>query len=181
MSDTQWNRYQVFVQEAEGKPHQDYGCVHAPDAELALLNARDVFARRPECSSMWIAPADSIYSITAENLWNRKAVPPPEEDAVDVLYYIFIKWRQSGMMSFAGEIPARTPEEAFEKSLHMIKDGQSGLVWWVLPASCVVKSDIENIDSDFAPARYKAFRLSTDFHTVSDMRNIKQTSGGNPE
>ena len=75
MTDTQWNRYQVFVQESEGKPHLDYGSVHAPDPELALLNARDVFARRPDCVSMWVVPVEAIYSNTAEELQARKVIP----------------------------------------------------------------------------------------------------------
>jgi ring-1,2-phenylacetyl-CoA epoxidase subunit PaaB len=67
-TDTQWPRFQVLLQEAEGKPHQDVGSVHAPDAEFALLNARDVFARRPACISMWVVPVEAIFSKTAEEL-----------------------------------------------------------------------------------------------------------------
>lgn len=181
MSDTQWNRYQVFVQESEGKPHQDYGSVHAPDPELAQQNARDVFARRPACVSMWVDPVEAIYSITAEKLQGRKAVQPPGKDPAEEPYYIFIKWRQTGTMSLAGEIPACSPEEALEKALHKMEEGQSALVWWIIPARVVVKSDPRDLDSDFAPAREKTFRLANDFHTVSDMRKIKHTAGGNLE
>ncbi len=89
MSDTQWNRYQVFVQESEGKPHLDYGSVHAPDPELALLNARDVFARRPDCVSMWIVPAEAIHVLTAENLRDRVTIRPPDPDSIRrILLYI---------------------------------------------------------------------------------------------
>ena len=58
---------------------------------------------------------------------------------------------------------------------------ESALVWWAFPACKVVKSDRSEVDSDFAPAREKTFRLSNDFHTVSDMRKIKQIAGENPE
>jgi ring-1,2-phenylacetyl-CoA epoxidase subunit PaaB len=58
--DSQWPRYEVFKQDRPGRPHQNVGSVHAPDAELALQNARDVFARRPSCHSLWVVPAEVI-------------------------------------------------------------------------------------------------------------------------
>jgi len=36
--------WEVFTQEKQGAPHEHAGSVHAPDAELALQNARDVYA-----------------------------------------------------------------------------------------------------------------------------------------
>jgi len=39
MTDTQWHRFEVFVQEKAGEPHQNVGAVHAPDEEIALQNA----------------------------------------------------------------------------------------------------------------------------------------------
>ncbi len=68
MPDTQWSRYQVFLQEKPGTPHQDMGSIHAPDREMALLNARDVFVRRPACVSLWIVPVQSIFSRTAQEI-----------------------------------------------------------------------------------------------------------------
>jgi ring-1,2-phenylacetyl-CoA epoxidase subunit PaaB len=52
--------YEVFKQEREGAPFRNVGSVHAPDAEMALMNARDVFARRPACHSLWVVPDAAI-------------------------------------------------------------------------------------------------------------------------
>jgi ring-1,2-phenylacetyl-CoA epoxidase subunit PaaB len=68
MTDTQWRRFEVFVQEKVGEPYQNVGAVHAPDAEMALQNARDVFVRRPECVSLWVVPAEMIFAKTAQEL-----------------------------------------------------------------------------------------------------------------
>src|SRR5215510_1998522 len=76
MTDTQWPRFIVFQQAKAGEPHQYAGSVHAPDAEMALMNARDVFVRRPACVSLWIVPAAMIFSKTAEEL-------APNPDALD--------------------------------------------------------------------------------------------------
>lgn len=68
MSDTQWPRYEVFKQDNPKKPHEAVGSVHAPDAEMALLNARDVFVRRPFAVSLWVVKADNIFTMTREEL-----------------------------------------------------------------------------------------------------------------
>ena len=49
--------YEVFVRSARGLSHRHVGSVHAPDAEMALQNARDAFTRRMEGVSVWVAPA----------------------------------------------------------------------------------------------------------------------------
>jgi ring-1,2-phenylacetyl-CoA epoxidase subunit PaaB len=68
MTDTQWPRFIVFQQAKVDAPHQYAGSVHAPDAEMALMNARDVFVRRPTCVSLWVVPSTAVFSRTAEEL-----------------------------------------------------------------------------------------------------------------
>ena len=40
--------WEVFTQAKDGAPHEHAGSVHAPDPEIALQNARDVYARQIE-------------------------------------------------------------------------------------------------------------------------------------
>src|SRR3989337_1551974 len=68
MSDTQWPRYEVFQQEAPDRPHRHAGSVHAPDAEIALLNGRDVFVRRPACSRLWVWAGQGASAAKAQAL-----------------------------------------------------------------------------------------------------------------
>ena len=44
--DSEGELWEVFVQSETGAPHEHAGSVHATDAEMALQNARDVYARR---------------------------------------------------------------------------------------------------------------------------------------
>jgi len=60
MKDTQWETYEVFHQSRRGKPHEHVGSVHAPDPEMALQMARDQFARRLECVSIWVVRSSDI-------------------------------------------------------------------------------------------------------------------------
>jgi ring-1,2-phenylacetyl-CoA epoxidase subunit PaaB len=58
--DTQLTVYEVFVQNKSGRPHEHVGNVHAADSEMALQNARDVYARRGHPESIWVVPAEYI-------------------------------------------------------------------------------------------------------------------------
>jgi ring-1,2-phenylacetyl-CoA epoxidase subunit PaaB len=220
MNDTQWPRYQVFLQEKQGEPHQDAGSVHAPDPEMALLNARDVFVRRPECVSLWVVEANRIYSRTAEGLkeqgrrgareQGRKPPSPSgrvpvkttgtvkttgvggegeikstEDVGVNELYYVFCKMKPAGTQTWVGQIEARSPEEALQRAVEGFSvkgSASSGLgsptaapfSWWVFPVQAVIRSSTQDVESMFSPALNKPFRLSTDFRTLTAMREIKK-------
>jgi ring-1,2-phenylacetyl-CoA epoxidase subunit PaaB len=70
MSDknTQWPLWEVFTQKKAGEPFEHAGSVHAPDKEMALTNARDVYARRNEATCIWVVPSEQITSSTPEDV-----------------------------------------------------------------------------------------------------------------
>jgi ring-1,2-phenylacetyl-CoA epoxidase subunit PaaB len=57
---SQWPLWEVFAQGEGGAPHEHVGSLHAPDAEIALQNARDVYARRGPVVSLWVVPSVEI-------------------------------------------------------------------------------------------------------------------------
>ena len=62
--DNQWPSWEVFVQPELGAPHEHVGNVHAPDAEMALQNARDTYARRGNVKSIWVVQTQFIAATT---------------------------------------------------------------------------------------------------------------------
>ena len=66
--DGQWPVWEVFTQSAHGAPHEHAGSLHATDAEHALQNARDVYARRNEAVNIWVVPSGSITASTPEDM-----------------------------------------------------------------------------------------------------------------
>lgn len=66
-NDTQWPLWEVFTQPRQGKPHEHAGSLHAPDAEKALENARDVYTRRKEAINLWVVPSDQIVASSPED------------------------------------------------------------------------------------------------------------------
>jgi len=55
------------------------GSVHAADKELALQNARDLYTRRNEGTSIWVVPADAI---AASNPDENEEFFDPSDDKV---------------------------------------------------------------------------------------------------
>ncbi|MBK8065911.1 MAG: 1,2-phenylacetyl-CoA epoxidase subunit B [Betaproteobacteria bacterium] len=68
MSDRQeWPLYEVFIRSKQGLDHKHVGSLHAPDAKLALQNARDVYTRRGEGVSIWVVPSSAITASDPED------------------------------------------------------------------------------------------------------------------
>ncbi|MEZ4591674.1 MAG: phenylacetic acid degradation protein [Chloroflexota bacterium] len=175
MSDTQWPRYEVFKQDNPKKAHEAVGSVHAPDDELALQNARDLFVRRPSAVSLWVVPATAILSITREELaenpgWlfrtgNEGEVRP---------FHIFTKTSQRRSMTFVrhvGQIEATSPEHALHNAIESGEfDAADVWVWWVVPDDEIIRSDDDDIDTLFAPALDKTYRQQSHYGFVSPRR-----------
>ncbi len=67
MTDTQWPIFEVFHQQARGEPHVHVGSVHAPDAEMAIILAKEQYCRRQACVNIWVVPASAIHATAYEN------------------------------------------------------------------------------------------------------------------
>ena len=178
MTDSQLPRYQVFLQEKPGLPYQDVGSVHAPDSELALQNARDVFVRRPECNALWVVPVSVIFSRTAQELESDvigelESGGAREEGGRREAYYIFSKSKSIGTQTLLGELEATSPPEALRFALEKFREHKA-YVWWVFASRHVTASSQEDSESMFVPAGDKPFRLSTDFHTLTAMRALRK-------
>lgn len=66
-TDSQWPIWEVFVQMKTGAPHVHAGSLHAPDPEMALQNARDVYARRDDPVSLWVVPSAEIVATVPDD------------------------------------------------------------------------------------------------------------------
>ena len=180
--DTQWPRFQVFQQEKEGAPHQDVGSVHAPDPEMALFNARDVFVRRPECISLWVVPVEAITFRTAQELQTQTEKDQPVDLENPQTYQVFYKTKSAGTLNWTGTVEAISSEEALRTGVEHFSGGRSPFMWCVFPTHAITSNSPDDIESLFAPAHDKHFRSSSEFHTLSAMRKIKPAgnkAGGN--
>eukprot|EP01042_Synura_sphagnicola_P032909 gene32909-42308_t len=59
---SEWPLWEVFIRGQHGLNHRHVGSLHAPDAEMAILNARDVYTRRNEGVSIWVVRSADIVA-----------------------------------------------------------------------------------------------------------------------
>ena len=60
--------YEVFRQEKDGEPMRHGGNVLAPDPELAIHYAREMFARRNESTRLWVVRRADIHVLDDPDL-----------------------------------------------------------------------------------------------------------------
>ena len=54
--------WEVFIRPRNGLHHKHVGSIHAPDDEMALQAARDVYTRREEGNSIWVVRSKDIVA-----------------------------------------------------------------------------------------------------------------------
>ncbi len=163
-------RWEVFKQDAPGKPHQAVGSVHGADAEHALLNARHVFGRRPSAASVWVVNADSIYSRTAEELSSGGAPGAVGERSPTGTrtFHVFRKASHRRSMTFVDHVLDVESEDhaaALAAALSQA-EGEPALAWWVVAAEDVTRSEPGDAPSWFEPARDKTYKQQSAYGTV---------------
>ena len=57
-----WPLWEVFIRSKQGLDHKHVGSLHAPDAQMAIENARDVYTRRNEGVSIWVVESKHIHA-----------------------------------------------------------------------------------------------------------------------
>lgn len=62
MSGKDWPLWEVFIRSKQGLNHKHVGSLHAPDAEMAVENARDVYTRRNEGVSIWVVESSQVHA-----------------------------------------------------------------------------------------------------------------------
>lgn len=183
MTDTQWPRFEVFKQDKPSKPHEAVGSVHAPDAEMAMLNARNVFVRRPSAVSLMVVPAEAIFTITREEIAQNRNwwIETGEVKGGLRPFLIFTKTNQRRSMTYvkySETIHALTAKGAVLTSVkNSMFDTDSIWVWWSIPQSAITYSQPTDIPSHFAPANDKTYRQQNQYGFVSPSRKRRGRSG----
>ncbi|MBL7776988.1 MAG: hypothetical protein JNK66_01695 [Chitinophagales bacterium] len=56
--------WEVFHQEKRGKQVVHVGIVHAPNPEMALILAKEQYARRGKTTNLWVAKTADVYTFS---------------------------------------------------------------------------------------------------------------------
>lgn len=76
---SEWPLFEVFLRTKRGLNHVHVGSLHAPDAQMALHHARDLYTRRNEGVSIWVV---SSAAITASSPDEKDPFFAPSGDKV---------------------------------------------------------------------------------------------------
>ncbi|MFK7801881.1 MAG: phenylacetic acid degradation protein [Anaerolineae bacterium] len=175
---SQWPRWEVFKKDTEKKPYQAVGSVHAVDPEHALLNAKNVFVRRPAAVSLWVTPAAAIYAKTAEELANEPLYAEriaPESSQPFAIFRKASHRRSITFMDYVGEVSAGTPQLALQQAIDQFSD-KPGLAWWVIPMSAITSTASDMAEAWFDPAKTKTYKQQSQYGFVSKLREGRKGS-----
>ncbi len=75
----EWPLFEIFIRSQQGLAHRHVGSLHAPNAAMALNNARDVYTRRGEGSSIWVVRSADIVASSPED---KEALFDPADDKI---------------------------------------------------------------------------------------------------
>lgn len=62
----EWPLWEIFIRSKQGLDHKHVGSLHAADAAMAIENARDVYTRRQEGTSIWVVESSHIHTSLPE-------------------------------------------------------------------------------------------------------------------
>ncbi|GAA4369462.1 hypothetical protein GCM10023185_43070 [Hymenobacter saemangeumensis] len=166
----QFATYEVFHQKKEGAPYVYVGPVHAPEADVAFLFAKEQYSRRFTCSGMWVVPTAAI-TVTAyvgdqESAYDtlpvqasEAAAAPTEgrngdDTAAEVAAYeageedydIFHLKKRGKAHQHVGKVRAASPAAALQVARAVFGEQRPVVNVWAVRSADVLRSDEDDRD-----------------------------------
>jgi len=165
----QFETYEVFHQKKEGAPYMYVGPVHAPEADVAFLFAKEQFSRRFACTGLWVVPTAAImvtaYVGDQESAYDtlpllHAAIQPalaagPADDtaaeetayaASEEDYDIFHLKKRGKAHQHVGKVRASSPAEALQVAKAVFGEQRPLVNVWAVRAADILCSDDEDRD-----------------------------------
>ena len=158
----QFGTYEVFHQKKEGAPFVYVGPVHAPEADVAFLFAKEQYSRRFACTGLWVVPTAAI-TVTAyvgdqESAYDTLPLlpvsqAPPAGAADDTAaeaaayaageedYDIFHLKKRGKAHQHVGKVRAATPADALQVAKAAFGEQRPVVNVWAVRAADVLRSD----------------------------------------
>lgn len=167
----QFGTYEVFHQKKEGAPFVYVGPVHAPEADVAFLFAKEQFSRRFACTGLWVVPTVAI-TVTAyvgdqESAYDTLPLLPelelaPESTGAELVddsvmeeaayaageedYDIFHLKKRGKAHQHVGKVRAGTPAGALQVAKVLFGEQRPVVNVWAVRAADILRSDADDRD-----------------------------------
>lgn len=164
-----WPRWEAFVRQNGGLSHIHSESVHAPDAETALLNARDAYLRRVEGVSLWVTPAASVVVWESDS---DDAEPAGAGEGPTGLWEIFVRHRRGLTHIHAGSLHAAGPADAIARARKVYITREDGVSVWAVPSDDISATDPSEAEALFAPFADKDYRYPTYYEIPEEVGHM---------
>lgn len=166
----QFGTYEVFHQKKEGAPFVYVGPVHAPEADVAFLFAKEQFSRRFACTGLWVVPTAAItltdYVGDTESAYDTlpllaksSAAPAPDSRYTDDTageeaayaageedYDIFHLKKRGKAHQHVGKVRASSPADALQVAKAVFGEQRPVVNVWAARSADILRSDDEDRD-----------------------------------
>lgn len=142
----QFGTWEVFVKPKEGKPFQHEGIVHAPNAEMAFILAKETFTRRFTCTSLCVVDTRHVFvspftegEANAYHLVGETGTPQGPEEPYEI-YHLLKRGKQH---VHAGTVMAADADAALVRAKHELGGTPVRNVWAIRKSAIRFTSPVE--------------------------------------
>ena len=144
----QFQTYEAFHQRKEGTAYTYVGPVHAPEADVAFLFAKEQYSRRFPCTGLWVVPTEAIrvsaYVGDQDSVYDT--VAPAASAAGGEAFEVFHLKKRGKAHVHVGTVQAASAEEALQQAKAQFGEQRPVVNVWVVRAADVLRSDDEDKD-----------------------------------
>ncbi|OGX84641.1 phenylacetic acid degradation b [Hymenobacter glacialis] len=163
----QFGTYEAFHQKKEGAPFVYVGPVHAPEADVAFLFAKEQYSRRFACTGLWVVPtaAITVTDYVGDQEWAYDSLPlltnqqaaataPPagprsgDDTAAEAAYAageedydIFHLKKRGKAHQHVGKVRASSPAQALQVAKAVFSDQRPVVNVWAARSADFLRSD----------------------------------------
>ncbi|TXK44454.1 phenylacetic acid degradation b [Pontibacter qinzhouensis] len=147
----QFETFEVFARKRDKTPFTYAGPVHAPNADVAFLFAKEQYSRRSACSGLWVVLTRHImvspYANDDENIYDSFEVEIPEDTTWPLeSYEVFHLKKRGKAHTHVGRIGATSYQEAYHKAKAAFAAEHPAVNMWVVKSKNVLQSAEEDRD-----------------------------------
>lgn len=146
----QFETYEVFHQKKDDTAYVYVGPVHAPEADVAFLFAKEQYSRRFACTGMWVVPTRAVqvtaYVGDQDSVYDTLPVASEIADAVNEEYDIFHLKKRGKAHAHVGTVRAASPQAALQQAKVMFGAQRPVVNVWVVRAADLLRSDAADRD-----------------------------------
>lgn len=162
----QFGTYEVFHQKKESAPFVYVGPVHAPEADVAFLFAKEQFSRRFACTGLWVVPTAAItvtaYVDDQESAYDTLPLLPANQAPATTTdnttaeetacangkedYDVFHLRKRGKAHQHMGKVRASSPADALQMAKAVFGEQRPVVNVWAVPSADILRSDEDDRD-----------------------------------